>query len=58
MGCGYKEKYGVHWEVMLRRAVNKTLCCIKDVVDHVITESERVYGFTLHGEDFRIFTMV
>ena len=53
--CGYKEKYGVHWEVMLRKSVDKTLCSIKDIVDHVITESERVYKFTLHGEDFRIF---
>ena len=53
--CGYKEKYGVHWEVMLRKAVDKTLCSIKDIVDHVIAESERVYRFTLHGEDFRIF---
>ena len=55
MGYGYQEKYGVNWEVMLRKTVDKTLCSIKDIVDYVITESERVYRNTLHGEDFRIF---
>ena len=54
-GKGYKERFGDSWEDELRKEVNKKLCSIHDIIDHVISESRRVYQHTLHAEDFRIF---
>ena len=55
VGKGYEDRFKDRWVVELRKEVNKKLCSIHDIIDHVISESERLYKNTLHAEDFRIF---
>lgn len=39
---GYETRYGVIWEAELKKAVEKTKLSMKDMIDHMISESEKV----------------
>ena len=54
-GYGYKERYGDDWEKAVRNKVDKQLCNVKDLIDHVIQESTKIYAGTEHADTFRIF---
>ena len=55
-GQGYKERYGEeHWEDEVRKTVNKSLCSIHSIIDHVISESIKLYAGTERALTFHIF---
>jgi hypothetical protein len=55
-GRGYLERYGVDsWEEQVERKLNMTLCSIKELMDHVIAESNAIYAGTQHENTFMIF---
>ena len=54
-GYGYKDRYGDRWEVEVRKEVNKVLCSVNDIIDHVITESTKIYAGTDRADTFFIF---
>ena len=39
---GYEKRYGSSWESELKTAVEKTKLSMKDMIDHMIAESEKV----------------
>ena len=55
VGRGYEERYPETWEAEVRDAVNKKLCCVTDIMDHVIDESTKAYAGTERADDFHIF---
>ncbi|KAJ1412691.1 hypothetical protein B484DRAFT_467833, partial [Ochromonadaceae sp. CCMP2298] len=62
-GCGYcyKDKYGDNWEEELEAVIRRgnasrhALVCITEIIDHVISESKRMYAGTSCQDTFIIF---
>tara|TARA_B100002003_G_C14141283_1_gene548788 strand:- start:608 stop:2329 length:1722 start_codon:yes stop_codon:yes gene_type:complete len=56
-GAGYKERYtdAGEWQVKLNEAVNNTYCSIKELIDHMVEESKKLYNGTKHENTFFIF---
>ena len=54
-GYGYQQRYPDTWEAEVRAKVDQKLCNVKDLIDHVITESSAIYEGTEHANTFRIF---
>ena len=52
---GYFEIYGENWMKELKSQVDKKLCCISDLMDHVVSESKAVYAGTDKVDSFLIF---
>ena len=51
----YALRYGDRADVELKKTVDKKWCCIIDIIDHVISESNKVYAGTEHEGTFLIF---
>ena len=54
-GIGYKDKYPDTWQQEVNNMINKKYCCINDLIDHVIKESNRIYRGTDEFETFKIY---
>jgi len=54
-GGGYEARYGANWEQELKKKVDIKYCCINDLIDHVILESERIYKNTEVFVTFKIY---
>ncbi len=52
---GYEHRFGANWEVKLRSKVNKKYCCITELMDHVIKQSNKIYANTPHANTYLIF---
>jgi len=52
---GYKERYGDSWEYQLEREINKKVCVVTKLIDHIIFESKLVYQGTPRENDFLIY---
>ena len=55
IGDGYEERYQEIWQVELKKAVDKKWCCVTDIMDHMITETSKVYEDTEYADNFVIF---
>ena len=57
VGAGYKERYAEagEWEVKLNEVVNSKYCSIKELIDHMIHESKKLYEGTKYEKTFFIF---
>lgn len=56
-GDGYQERWPDDWEEKLDEKMHGPLGlrCITDIMDHVVSESKRLYKGTKHAKDFMIF---
>jgi hypothetical protein len=54
-GKGYPERFGDEFMIHAKNNVGKKLCSIKDIIDHVITESTAVYADTDKADTFLIY---
>ena len=53
---GYFGRYGeVQGKIELKKKVDRIYCCITDIMDHVIAESNKVYAATVHADTYLIF---
>ena len=55
-GLGYEDIYPDTWQIELKKAVDKKYCCITDLMDHVIEESEKIIGAQTCLISFTFFT--
>ena len=55
---GYKQRYPVTWEQMLKKKVDKTFCCSKELIDHIHINSAQIYkGTPKASSDFFLFIL-
>ena len=56
-GNGYEERYGPDWEQYLELKMRGPLkvCCITELIKHVVDESTRIYAGSLYKDSFLIF---
>ena len=52
---GYVGRYGDKWREEVEKTVNKKLCCVKELIDHIDVTSKEGYRGTLYENSFRIF---
>eukprot|EP01034_Spumella_vulgaris_P034523 gene34523-42580_t len=57
VGAGYPEAFPppLVWQDHLHAKVDETHCCVKELIDHVITESTAIYANTEYADNFLIF---
>ena len=54
-GGGYQVRYGLEARMKCIEQVSKKILCITTIMDHVVSESKRVYEGTSRFDDFCIF---
>ena len=56
-GAGYVERYSNNgdWQVEVKKVVDKKYCSIKELIDHIISESKKLYKGTDYENTFLIF---
>ena len=55
VGAGYAERYPETWQDEVKKVVNKKYCSIKELIDHMIRESKKLYTGTKYENTFLIF---
>jgi len=54
-GAGYAERYKDTWQDEVKKTVNKDHCSIKELIDHMVSESNKLYKATKYENTFFIF---
>ena len=54
-GNGYKERWPDKWEQQLAKTMAKNWCDATELMDHVISESKKMFKGTKHENDFLIY---
>ena len=52
---GYEERYPLTWEAEVKKVVDKKLCNIKDIIDFMIREGNKIYEGTAHADSYFIY---
>ena len=52
---GYEGIYGDMWRQEVEKAVNKKICCVKELIDHMHRETKDAYGGTPMESRYKIF---
>jgi len=55
VGVGYAERYPETWQDEVKKVANKKYCSIKELIDHMISESKKLYTGTKSENTFLIF---
>ena len=52
---GYKARYPDTWEEVVKNAVDKSFCCVKELIDHIWSESNALYAGTDMADKFMVY---
>ncbi len=52
---GYKLRYPHTWKEEVKVVISRKYCCITDLIDHMVSEAERIFSNTIHANDYVIY---